>query len=228
MGYTSYWNTTKWSKKDKEGFVAALPAVQDIFERYKDIIQFECGDPKPAVANKKMIRFNGIDDDGHETFIIFNKKKQSEYGKGDFAFCKTARKPYDIVVCEVLLVLSAYMPGLEVSSDGWTVEKSTRVIDGEWEKALQNVEKHYGHVFKKKIEDRDNSPWADVELIPDKFVSAVVTGMTKEPTAIDLLRRVEEWDKEMTNDEPIAGTDMVDWFCSFYQDAKKVLEKANA
>lgn len=60
-----------------------------------------------------MIRFNGMGENGHETFLF---KLDSE----KFNFCKTARKPYDLPVCKILLVLKHYMPNLELSSDGFS------------------------------------------------------------------------------------------------------------
>lgn len=232
MGYTHYWGTEQWTKKDKEGYAKALPVVQDILNRYKGVVQFECGDTKPAVANKKMIRFNGIGDEGHETFMIFNKKKQSDYGSGTGGFCKTARKAYDIVVCEVLLVMSANMPGFSISSDGFYGHVENKKIDGEWDNAMKNV-KRYGIHYHAEIEgthgghDGEPDPYCSFRLVHDPFVDAVDAGMTPR-TATDVLKRIEEWDKEMSNDEPISGTDMVDWFCSFYQEAKKVLQEQPA
>ena len=38
--------------------------------------------------------------------------------KEDFAFCKTARNPYDAVVVAILMVAEALLPGFEWSSDG--------------------------------------------------------------------------------------------------------------
>ena len=59
------------------------------------------------------IRLNGEGKDGHETFYFVPVPDV-------FDFCKTAEKPYDAVVCAVLLAAQAhYGAALEVSSDGY-------------------------------------------------------------------------------------------------------------
>ena len=58
------------------------------------------------------IRFNGVGEDGHETFYL----SPDESGWG---FCKTARKPYDIVVVAILSMLDEYLGDkFEWRSDG--------------------------------------------------------------------------------------------------------------
>jgi hypothetical protein len=77
-----------------------------------------------------MIRFNGWGDNGHETFLI--TREMSDYSIRDpesgesFDFCKTARKPYDVAVCLVLLSIARHAPkSFSISSDGdWDVEWS--------------------------------------------------------------------------------------------------------
>ena len=81
------------------------------------------------------IWFNGTDPDfgdqegypdfAHETFTLFRK------GSGGFCFCKTARKPYDVMVTACLLVYKHHSPGtIELGSDGNA---------GEWAEAIQFV-----------------------------------------------------------------------------------------
>lgn len=58
------------------------------------------------------IRFNGKGDLGHETFLI-----HPHYD--GFNFCKTARKPYDLLATAVLLVCHHLAPGCwDIGSDG--------------------------------------------------------------------------------------------------------------
>ena len=66
---------------------------------------------EPPVITDKLVRFNGIDEDGHETFYI-------ERSYTGFGFCKTARKPYDKVVVACLLAGCDYDVFTEWSSDG--------------------------------------------------------------------------------------------------------------
>jgi len=165
MGYTHYMNTDNWSRQDELGFEKALPIVRKILKRHKDIVQFECDNAKRPVVSKKQIRFNGIGKDGHETFYIGNKEKQVDLSNGAFSFCKTSRKPYDVVVCEVLLVLNAFCPHLSVSSDGFSGYLQDAQLDGEWLTAMQNVSQ-YGIVYHVEVTN-EREPYCDMEPILD-------------------------------------------------------------
>lgn len=111
MGYTSY-----WEQKNK---IVLTPAqtnlIKGVLVEYKDILANGMGKvgSKPKFT-AKGISLNGLDnenDDAHETFAVeFDKPKE-------FAFCKTARKPYDAAVCKILAILSL-SDGFYFSSDG--------------------------------------------------------------------------------------------------------------
>ncbi|MDP8268221.1 MAG: hypothetical protein P9L97_05780 [Candidatus Tenebribacter davisii] len=61
------------------------------------------------------ICFNGLGDDGHETFLL-ERKGSDGFG---FQFCKTAQKPYDLLVCACLLIYKHHSPNtIELFSDG--------------------------------------------------------------------------------------------------------------
>src|SRR5712692_8898617 len=95
MGYTHYW------RNSAERIPAqAVMIIRDIVDQaYADhIIQYEYDAAKLPVVNKTEIRFNGIGENGHETFHFTVQD-------GTVAFCKTARKPYDEIVMKVLIVL---------------------------------------------------------------------------------------------------------------------------
>lgn len=166
MGYTHYWNTEKITKQDKEGYKKALPIVQDILKRHAALVQYESDDNRPPVVGAREIRFNGIGENAHETFMFCNKVVQYVFSDGSKvkrAFCKTARKPYDVVVCEVLLVLKRFLPNLTISSDGFSGSLASPEIDGEWGAAVENVRQygiHYDIVVTNK---RD--PWCDIEPV---------------------------------------------------------------
>ena len=93
---------------------------------------------KPTIDNEE-ISFNGIGDDGHETFCITRKKRdlydyekqdsiQDAYmhdksGGGVFNFCKTAHKPYDKYVVAVLCAIYRVQRDImNISSDGNTAD----------------------------------------------------------------------------------------------------------
>ena len=64
-----------------------------------------------VIVNDHMVSFNGVEDDSHETCQITKQPTK-------FEFCKTARKPYDKVVVEVLKAARKACPSMELSSDG--------------------------------------------------------------------------------------------------------------
>ena len=75
------------------------------------------GEPK---FTDDIIIFNGEnkDDMSHETFVM---ERQSE-GRAEngliFEFCKSARKPYDLMVKISMLRLKHHFPQTEISCDG--------------------------------------------------------------------------------------------------------------
>jgi hypothetical protein len=114
MGYTHYLELK--SKKDVN-LEDVQKDVQEVLINNSNLIQRECdNDSAPACyidSNDGLtIAFNGIGDMGHDTFY-FNTNDLT------YNFCKTARKPYDEVVCKVLLILKKHFgDAIRVSSDG--------------------------------------------------------------------------------------------------------------
>lgn len=157
MGYTHYFGIEKHTKEDAKGWEKALPIIRDIISNHNNLLQYECDVPKEPRVDSEMIRFNGIDNDGHETFIVRN----SEHSE----FCKTARKPYDLPVCKILLVLKAYLPNFTLGSDGFSAHISNPVLDGFWMEAIQGVYQ-YGISYKvKTVNERE--PYCDLEPYVD-------------------------------------------------------------
>jgi hypothetical protein len=92
--------------------------------------EFDTPDAAPELTDA-YIRFNGIGEDGHETFCLVAGMARQEgcplprerrartlpIHPGRFDFCKTARKPYDVLVTAVLWIAHEEY-GLRVSSDG--------------------------------------------------------------------------------------------------------------
>ncbi len=139
MGYTHYWyqcapiRGADWLKikSDTVKLIEAAPCK----------LAFEEGDPDPPRVSDAMIRFNGTPDpDGHETFLLepFPRNPFYPHGKTEaFTCCKTAYKPYDIVVCGVLAVARAASPTtIRVSSDGG---------EDAWRKALDWASRVLGY-----------------------------------------------------------------------------------
>ena len=172
MGYTSYWRGNRCNEQDEKGYHLALPMIRKILERYKDIVCYEHDQSeRPPLADANEIRFNGKGDDGHETFCFVPRAPK-------FAFCKTAEKPYDIAVCECLLVLKAFMWNLDISSDGFSgilnekTEHSPELDHG-WMEAIENVRNHFNLDYKVEI-TRRRPPYCDMEPVFQGFGSVAM------------------------------------------------------
>lgn len=113
MGYTHYYGPTKFSPKQFALVVkASAQVIEIVTEEMKIPLPFECDQPdKAAQCGDETVRFNGLDENGHETFILIANDRWS--------FCKTAMKPYDIAVVAILCLAEHYGgAGQSVSSDG--------------------------------------------------------------------------------------------------------------
>jgi hypothetical protein len=139
MGYTHYWNLPKKGKNYEQEMIYVSMDIKRILEIVPKDIVLRGGDGtgEPEFY-KELICFNGDGSKGldHETFYFD--------GVTDFSFCKTARKPYDIVVCLVLLCLYNNITGFDFSSDGDREE---------WEPIIQMYENLIGEV-KQEIKDK--------------------------------------------------------------------------
>ncbi len=117
MGYTHYWRLKPTTLPTE-----ALVTIGKLLGRayHRGIIQREYDDPRPPFVSDTKIRFNGVGENGHETFFFTSIPEQGQPANGrTFQFCKTARKPYDQVVMQVLIVLKYYLgEAITVTSDG--------------------------------------------------------------------------------------------------------------
>lgn len=115
MGYTRYWKRT--DKAYGEDFIKEVNAVIGNCLTRGITIKNGHGIDFPQ-ADMNMIWLNGNEENdlGHETFFIPNTT--SEYFKEGFEFCKTARKPYDYAVRQILKIAEEYGLVTNVSSDG--------------------------------------------------------------------------------------------------------------
>jgi hypothetical protein len=128
LGYTHYFYQTKEIPQDRwESLCLDAFQVVDHCADLKIPLVYESDDPNPPLISDDMIRFNGVRNDGHETFILIKKPERYEIYDGvekHFEFCKTAHKPYDLAVGLVLLLALHHAPEIvSVSSDGrWDSE----------------------------------------------------------------------------------------------------------
>lgn len=146
MGYTHYYSQKREMTseefdgfaKDVERLIAALPKTISDFDenfgrggygygpRSPDVLAVSHDDPDRPMVSKDAVSFNGAGyaDANHETFQVVRLQDKSHYsfdkGKGEtFNFTKTARKPYDALVCASLLALKSRAGSAwSISSDG--------------------------------------------------------------------------------------------------------------
>ena len=134
MGYTHYWMCCAGRLPTQ-----AVATLQEILTAaYEEgVVQYERDDTLPPVVTETQVRFNGVDEQGHETFLFDMGDSNRRSDGFRFDFCKTARKPYDTVVMKVLIVLKYYLgDALKVTSDGR--------FDDEWAAVRAEMEARYG------------------------------------------------------------------------------------
>lgn len=124
--YTHYYGTKdikEYNYKNEElMYQIAIKRCNEIIQYYNQTVKSI--DPKHPdrlsgySAHTKSeylgIEVNGTQENGHETFVL----PYHLNGLSSFQFCKTARKPYDVVVVACLIVLDYYVSCIEVTSDG--------------------------------------------------------------------------------------------------------------
>jgi hypothetical protein len=111
MGYTHYWYGNRTFTPAEWQAISA--DVAKVLDASAVPVSWENDEPdrKPQIDGD-AIRFNGIGEDGHETFYF-------ERAPERFTFCKTARKPYDRLVCAALIIAAKHAPdALTIKSDG--------------------------------------------------------------------------------------------------------------
>lgn len=105
MGYTHYWSGKPNLSAD------VIEDIEKIIEGSGVKIGNGLGEGTP-ILSAELVRFNGwdADDEAYETF---------ELGDSDaWTFCKTARMPYDVVVCATLIRVREASPEFIIESDG--------------------------------------------------------------------------------------------------------------
>lgn len=115
MGYTHYWkNNIEVSDEIWKEFTDKLTQLIDasdihVCEEYNTPHL-----PPVVVADNRVrrsqVRLNGALEKGHETFFLAPWPQQE--------FCKTARKPYDLIVTCALCLAADMFPDFQVESDG--------------------------------------------------------------------------------------------------------------
>ena len=130
MGHTHYW-TRPERVIPFEKFMAVAKDCKKVCDATKVDIRMEFDSAEPGIFTKDTIRFNGHDDEGHETFLVKRTEPDND------SFCKTAQKPYDQCVTACLVILRDQL-GFEISSDGKDDKKGTTGFE-EAEKFVKEV-----------------------------------------------------------------------------------------
>ena len=140
MGYTHYFKIDSGEEKFKREVIAD---IKKVVGKYLNLLQYENDTKDSPLVNEEIIHFNGIDENGHETFYLTPNCNE---------FCKTARKPYDLPTCEILLILKHhYGNKFDLSSDGfWVSEEDFKKknLDENWNEAIKNVRNEFGYIYK--------------------------------------------------------------------------------
>ena len=163
MGYTHYWIAKKSSDEKWNEFTAAcqklhkrLPKTTDTAGGYhkEDPLQIASGNGKgKPVFDGIMVDFNGRDgekDLGHETFSV------TKHNDG-WDFCKTARKPYDLLVVAVLIAAWQILD-YRFASDGFTDYQSVKECDD-----LMPAVNFYNKVMKPEVLITEDMLWKQRE-----------------------------------------------------------------
>ena len=121
MGYTHYMQFEKChgnTKRVEDLYQQAIKDCNLIVNQYYDDhkgTELSLSGYSAHTDNYSGINFNGKGRLGHEDFILREHFKQNR----NFEFCKTAQKPYDVVVTACLVVLKYYLKEfINISSDG--------------------------------------------------------------------------------------------------------------
>jgi hypothetical protein len=126
MGYTHYWGFKNINcKTNQVRYEEALSQCEKIVQGYNLHVKLRdfkhpnrlSGWTAHCETGKyKSIKVNGTKDLAHEDFYL--DQDLAENRESDF--CKTARKPYDVVVVACLVVLKRYLgDDIEIDSDGY-------------------------------------------------------------------------------------------------------------
>jgi hypothetical protein len=140
MGYTHYIHFNKpkrgQTKAVETAYQKAIKQCHTIVQAYSKRHGGLSGySAHMTLKDYAGIMFNGSRENAHEDFVLRDFYKKNDGG----GFCKTARKPYDMVVVACLIVLQANLgDNVEVGSDGdsldWAAGHSlvVSVLGGTW------------------------------------------------------------------------------------------------
>jgi hypothetical protein len=152
MGYTHYWTFNRAALSPEElatGFKLAAEEIKTL-KRYlpKDLkICGGLGHGRAEITHDH-IWFNGDGqtDSDHETFSIDLSAQEDEPALKR-GFCKTARKPYDLLVCCALISLKRHLSSaFNFTSDGDREDWSSAIRYYNWNVGGNHAINHTAHL----------------------------------------------------------------------------------
>jgi len=151
MGYTHYWRFQKTNQKAAVVEAEYQRAVKDIAKLVKfakkHIVNLSGYTAHTKIGQYGGIEFNGVGNGGHENFYLREHFNQNFDDGSGFNFCKTAAKPYDIVVTAALSVLKYRLKdNIVVTSDGYRRE---------WQDGVELARKVLNRKIPNPIEEMD-------------------------------------------------------------------------
>ncbi len=139
MGYTHYW-TSHTNLKQHPKFKQVIKDMAKIIEHCPHLLAGPLGEGNPIIE-VDYIGFNGKDekDEAYETFAFDESP--------DFHFCKTAHRPYDIVVTACLSIAKDLLKQtIKISSNG---------KEKEWEDGVHLASKVLGRIIRNPLREEE-------------------------------------------------------------------------
>ena len=111
MGYSHYFNNKELSRSKFLLFSDQCKRIINIAKEQGIEVKYDSYDNAEPLLRNDEVQFNGIEDEGHETFILKADPNAD--------FCKTKQKPYDDVVTACLLAWKMiFRSKVDVRTDG--------------------------------------------------------------------------------------------------------------
>src|SRR6185312_10461897 len=101
MGYTHYWRGQRAFTEAE--WTAICADAAKLLTDPPVVVTREYDTNEPPEITPDLIAFNGHSENGHETFWL-------ERTPESFQFCKTAHKPYDVLVTALLASAAHHAP----------------------------------------------------------------------------------------------------------------------
>ena len=115
MGYTHYFDVPpELPKEDFMQFAQdCVKIIKEADNAYTIEVWLEKDIDLPPELTPDVVQFNGIGEEGHETFYFPRQIEEC------FNFCKTAHKPYDVIVVACLYAAQRrFGHTIKLNSDG--------------------------------------------------------------------------------------------------------------